>query len=212
MNNQQLAFIGDRIQKITEAVYRVTDLLPNEEPLKWAIRKNAVGVFTNLISLKDRSITCFGETERLISKITVLLSVFSKINTVSSINFEILMEEYESIRKTMTREEQREDFVKLLLADKARLPEPIEPNRHTNGQSIGQPKISNKIKVNKNKARKNKIFDVIKNKKEVSVGELSSIFTNCSEKTIQRDLLEMVSRGLLKKEGDKRWRKYILIS
>ncbi len=32
----------DRIQKITEALYRVTDLLSDKEPLKWQLRDSAI--------------------------------------------------------------------------------------------------------------------------------------------------------------------------
>ena len=52
MNPQYFAYICERVQKVTEAVYRVTDLLADQEPLKWDIREKAVAVFSGLASLK----------------------------------------------------------------------------------------------------------------------------------------------------------------
>ncbi|MBM2817940.1 MAG: hypothetical protein HW401_530 [Parcubacteria group bacterium] len=61
---------------------------------------------------------------------------------------------------------------------------------------------------------KNKRYEVIinllKNVKEISVKDVSSIVTDCSEKTLQRELLGLVDKGVLKKEGERRWSKYSL--
>jgi hypothetical protein len=59
--------------------------------------------------------------------------------------------------------------------------------------------------------RLDKIMSIIKDKKEVSIKDISNGFNNCSEKTIQRDLNNLVSLGKIKKIGDKRWSRYILL-
>ncbi len=56
--------------------------------------------------------------------------------------------------------------------------------------------------------RRNNILRLIKDKKEVTIKDVCSIITDCSEKTIQRELLALVAEGVLKKKGDKRWSKY----
>ena len=63
--------------------------------------------------------------------------------------------------------------------------------------------------------RASKIMSLIKDKKGVrgnetgvSIKDISSGFTDCSEKTIQRDLNSLVSKGQLKKIGAKRWSRY----
>ncbi len=60
--------------------------------------------------------------------------------------------------------------------------------------------------------RANKIIGLIKDKKEVSIKDISFAFTDCSEKTIQRELNSLVSKGQLKKTGAKRWSRYSVIS
>jgi len=67
--------------------------------------------------------------------------------------------------------------------------------------------------------RINKIISMIKNQsvgkdtlptseQGVSIKDISLAFTNCSEKTIQRELNSLVSKGQLKKIGAKRWSRY----
>ncbi|MFA5773619.1 MAG: hypothetical protein WC908_03025 [Candidatus Paceibacterota bacterium] len=66
--------------------------------------------------------------------------------------------------------------------------------------------------------RTEKILNIIKDlsrnkaeKKEISIKDISISFTNCSEKTIQRELNSLVSKGQLKKTGAKRWSRYAVI-
>ncbi len=64
-------------------------------------------------------------------------------------------------------------------------------------------------KDRKNK-RQIKILDVIKDIKEASIKDISDKIKDCSEKTIQRELILMVNGGVLKKEGERRWSRYSL--
>jgi DeoR/GlpR family transcriptional regulator of sugar metabolism len=45
-------------------------------------------------------------------------------------------------------------------------------------------------------------------KKDVSIKDISLVLTDCSEKTIQRELNSLVLKGQLKKTGAKRWSRY----
>jgi hypothetical protein len=65
--------------------------------------------------------------------------------------------------------------------------------------------------------RSNKIISIIKDKKllsgnqtGVSIKDISLSFTDCSEKTIQRELNSLVLKGQLKKTGAKRWSRYAI--
>jgi len=65
------------------------------------------------------------------------------------------------------------------------------------------------VSVKKN-GRQSVIISLLKRKKEIMIKDVSPLINGCSEKTIQRELLEMVSVGLLKKMGEKRWSRYTL--
>jgi predicted HTH transcriptional regulator len=66
--------------------------------------------------------------------------------------------------------------------------------------------------------RTQKIIDIIKDTSKklgnasgdgVSIKEVSAFFKDCSEKTIQRELNDLVSKNKIKKIGAKRWSRYL---
>jgi hypothetical protein len=65
------------------------------------------------------------------------------------------------------------------------------------------------VSVKKNQ-RKSVIINLLKRKREIIIKDISSLIPNCSEKTLQRELMSLVKEGVLKKEGSKRWTKYSL--
>ena len=69
---------------------------------------------------------------------------------------------------------------------------------------IGKSDIA--LKIN----RRNNIVKLIKDKNEVTIKELVSLVPDCSEKTIQRELMSLITEGVLKKTGEKRWSRYSL--
>jgi hypothetical protein len=58
--------------------------------------------------------------------------------------------------------------------------------------------------------RSQAILSVVKAKGVVSIRDVAEVVTDCSEKTIQRELLALVEKGVLKKEGERRWSTYRL--
>ena len=60
------------------------------------------------------------------------------------------------------------------------------------------------------KRRRGIIMDILKDKPEVSVKDVTKVIPNYSAKTIQRDLKSLVKEGVLIKEGKRRWTTYRL--
>ena len=241
---EYLAYLCDRVQKITRAIYRVTDIMSDEEPLKWEIRRKAVNVFTAFTSLRNKDcfeqIAGFEKSEYFIEQTLAVCTLLSGDMSISSLNFEIIKEEYLATKDLIVKEKKNNgNLIKSVLADNrgplklsklelvpeiAQINEidkevdkekvenisskSLNPNGQSNGQLVRQ-KTNVQSNV-RNEDRKKKIIDILKNKDKATVGELAGSFNDYSEKTIQRDLLELVDKGLLKKRGDKRWRVYYL--
>lgn len=55
------------------------------------------------------------------------------------------------------------------------------------------------------------ILDVLKKQKSASIKALAAVITDCSEKTIQRELGNLIDQGLVRKSGERRWSVYSLI-
>jgi len=58
--------------------------------------------------------------------------------------------------------------------------------------------------------RQQRILQYIKQVPQAKISDFYSIFQDISSKTIQRDLQDLVSKDILKKEGEKRWTTYSL--
>ncbi len=86
-----------------------------------------------------------------------------------------------------------------------------------NGQSAGARRPEGAVLVKDRQSdialkinRRNNILRLIKDKKEVMIKDISTVISDCSEKTIQRELNTLVAEGVLKKKGSKRWSRYAL--
>lgn len=64
----------------------------------------------------------------------------------------------------------------------------------------------------KKEQRRAGILSVIRTRLNPSIKDIADVIKDCSEKTIQRELLDMVSKGILKKEGERRWSRYSMVS
>ncbi len=60
------------------------------------------------------------------------------------------------------------------------------------------------------KERRDAIMKTIRSKGQVTIRDISKNIQGCSEKTIQRDLQELIQHGVLIREGEKRWAVYKL--
>jgi len=185
--------ITDRVKKLTEALYRVTDLYPDREPLKWALRESSLSIYTNLMSImSDRNFKNFGGITKDISNIINTLDLASLGGFISDINFEILKREYSSLKSMIDSQKEL-----VLIEQKIELEQP-------------QKKIvavSDRVSDTMSD-RKSKIMDIISKEGKKTIKEILPIFDNISEKSVQRDLLELVKSGKLITEGEKRWRAY----
>jgi len=58
--------------------------------------------------------------------------------------------------------------------------------------------------------RRKRILDLVSEKDKITIKDVADVITDCSEKTLQRELMSMVKGGTLIKEGERRWSTYKL--
>ncbi len=61
-------------------------------------------------------------------------------------------------------------------------------------------------------SRRDRILGIIREKGQVTIKDVSTAITDVSEKTIQRELISLISDGTIQKEGERRWSKYTIIA
>jgi hypothetical protein len=60
-------------------------------------------------------------------------------------------------------------------------------------------------------SRRERILSFLKDNTEATIKDISEVVTDCSEKTIQRELTALISDNVIVREGERRWSKYRLI-
>ncbi len=75
-------------------------------------------------------------------------------------------------------------------------------------QGVGMRKLG-RVEKTKNK-RRDVIVQMLRDKKDLTIKDIAIEITDCSEKTIQRELVSLVKKGILKKTGERRWSRYSL--
>ena len=84
--------------------------------------------------------------------------------------------------------------------------------KDTNGQNVLNNLSKTKpVKTTEKTNRSEQILSLMKKDKLMTIKDFASVIKDCSEKTLQRELLSLVAKGLAKKEGERRWSRYSLV-
>lgn len=210
------SYVTDRIQKLTAALYRVTDLLSDKEPLKWTLRDKALNLYDDLVSVKntkDKDSLLDNSLKNFVQIIKSLELVSAGV-CVSNLNFEILKREYLFLKNFVEGKKTDIIYDSKMLSELSSTPDFDERiHRRLPEKSQVKPSESEAAFPEVNpQSRKGKVLDFLKNGPAKSVNEIAVIFNGeTSEKSIQRDLLDLVKMGKISAIGDKRWRKYEII-
>ena len=167
----------DYIIKLTTVVYKVTDRLPDDEPLKFQIRRQANEILSSIIA-NNPNLTSQVK-EGLISQIKVLSAYFDIAqaqNWVDSKNFLVLKREYYTLL----------DRIASFSANKS-----IKKKRE-----VKRRKTKSHLKP---EDRQKMIIDVLEKKKEISLAEIRHIFPEIGARTLRRDLKVLASREDIQK-------------
>ena len=129
-------------------------------------------------------------------------------------NFNLLRREYVALLNNI-ESEMNKNLGQSLKVDQL-LPETVndlvqkeEPvlltNKTDKAITVSEPNLSDKNE------RQAKIIGHLKGKGWTSIKDIADTLPTFSSKTVQRELSELVDRGLLKKRGERRWSRYSLV-
>ncbi|OGG47482.1 hypothetical protein A2761_00340 [Candidatus Kaiserbacteria bacterium RIFCSPHIGHO2_01_FULL_51_33] len=199
-----------KAQRLLTAIYLVTDFVRENETLRSRLRECAIELLSDL-SKREREKAFFCTDELL-----ALIGVGQAIGLISAMNASILENELNHLNafiKEETSNSVTKDFFGQLdvetLSKRGRF---IGQGVLKKGESLAQ-KSRTKFALmsrSSNLGRRQNIIDLVKKKTPLTVRDVASVIKDCSEKTLQRELLAMVREGVLRKEGERRWSRYFL--
>ncbi|HRH30746.1 MAG TPA: hypothetical protein PK886_01615 [Candidatus Paceibacterota bacterium] len=236
IKDKYLSFIYSKGQKILSAVYLITDILKDVEPIKWEVRKLSVNLLGDVHSFTHAGIRDEEDYRKIKSTSNHLISilvVLSNSGVISTRNIKIIIEEIDKIvahvgsvtkAEHSATDEENEVVEKLknLLGGNIERPSSFIKDmsfiKDTNVLNKQQSETKSQApifkKTNANLfvkiARKNAILNIIKDKQVATLKDIEVAFPDLSNKTVQREIVSLIGEGLIKQEGKKRWAKYTL--
>ncbi len=213
--------VQSKVFELTLALYRVTDFFPEGEALRRNLRQKAneiLGSVAEYSAADDQEREALAISAR-IQTVHTYLGVARAMRFVKPINLTVLEREYHALEDFFTRELDTLKTERFSSGERKKETPPEEVRRSDNTM---RPAVSQGTryafeggnsaftKRNGISDRQKAILAHIETQKQARISDFFTLFDRISSKTIQRDLQDLVSRELLKKEGEKRWTIYTL--
>lgn len=229
-----LIYIFKKTEKITSALYLISGLLKDEEPMKWELRDKGMELVGSSFMASssvpgDKNLmiqSLFASALETIS----LLNIAKLSNLISPMNHTLLVREIDNVLgllrdKLATSAENAgyvlsEEFFKTPSmfstgfrsegSGEGRREKGERSGTNSNAQSSAKVSKGHIDVLEKKMHRQEAIVSVLKGQSNLTIKDFVKVIKDCSEKTIQRDLIELVDKGVVKKEGERRWSRYSL--
>ena len=229
-----LIYVFKKTEKITSALYLVSSLLKDEEPLKWEIRDKGIDLLSS--SFIASSAVPGDKNSVIQSLFTAALETLSLLNVarishlISEMNHNLLVREIDQVvallRDRLALNAENAGYV--LSESFFKTPELFNSGLRTSqseprftarsnsrsastfGSSTAKTSQGHVDVQVKKTSRQDAIVTMLKGQSNLTIRDFSQVIKDCSEKTIQRELLELVDKGIVQKEGERRWSKYSL--
>lgn len=220
-------FAFKKTEKLVSAIYMITNLFSDAEPMKWTLRKKASDLVSFILGykdIKDSSLTDFSyNIKSRILELVSLLEVSYRAGLISQMNHSIIKHEFNNLSDVFnapvsTKVPAHENISKSFFS----VPDHRnhEQISHTQNAQINDQHENLVIKDNtkisekdgfKKSNRQNIILNLLKKKNDLTIKDIALVIRDCSEKTIQRELISLIDKGVLKRTGERRWSKYSLV-
>ena len=210
-------YIFKKTEKIVSAVFFMISKgqqIPQENVVRADLErraKDAHSVALSLLSLEPDAAT-YGMQTLLHSLVSLdsILHIFEAMGGISGANRQIISYEIEGVQRSMRRYLGESAFMLNLNESTSGQSHKIKHSTPTTSShsTLAQTKV---IGDSTNQQRSDRILGLLKDSDGLGIKAISQVITDCSEKTIQRELLSLIENGLIRREGERRWSRYFLI-
>lgn len=216
-------FVYKKTEKLASAVYMVTGLFSDSEPMKWTLRKKISDLVSFIINHKESKssehLNFVHNSKVKILEFVSLLEISHKGNLISEMNFSILKQEFLNLVNALENSNimSGEKEISKSFFDVSD-PQNLQNRGAFSGQ-ISHPKTpalkDKNLPIAKDEFKRTNrqtiIINLLKKRKDLTIKDISEVIKDCSEKTIQRELIYLMNAGAVKRTGERRWSKYSLV-
>lgn len=213
-SNNYHVFIVRKSERLASALYVITGFMPTEEPIRSRLRVCALEVITHSANPYDLAENGAKKFESRCAEIVTILQTAHYSGLISEMNAKLVGEEYVSLAAfVITNSSKISERGHLLEKVSVSEPKSVSSSiRHGDKATVSgstKNKRTNTVKEKDSGSyRKNLILGLFDKKELISIKDAVSLMNGVSEKTIQRDILSLVSDGVLSKTGSRRWTTY----
>lgn len=160
---------------------------------------------------KDRALDAFTATSNTLIS---FLNISSVSGLISSMNSSIIIREIEMLmeflHKNIPHEVHSAGYIlsdTFFATDTA---QPLDKGHNLVLRTLDKPKNKTILIKDKKNSRQENIINLLKKDSNLTIKDFTKVIKDCSEKTIQRELILLVEKGLIKRIGERRWSTYSL--
>jgi len=185
-----MEILRNNILALTLALYRVSERIPQEEPLRKKIREKANEILELVFSINPSiDLEKKAKIKEEIRVLGVFFKVASEQNWVNPKNFKILLKEYKKIYNLINELDDKKLIQEKPTISK-KLKKPVQEGR------------SNNLLPSE---RQKRILELICRNRRVSLEELRLKFSDISQRTLRRDLEKLIKeRKIVRKRLGKK--------
>lgn len=212
-------YLALKSEKIVSALYLVTGIIKDDDSMKWKIREESMSFISTATLFnttspidKDRALEAFAASSNILIS---FLNICSISGLISKMNSSIIIHELEILMDVLHKNIPSEvHSAGYILSDSFfatdTLPE-ISKGQESSSRTKERPKIKALIVKDKKNDRRESIISLLKKDSNLTIKDFTKVIKDCSEKTIQRELIVLVEKGVIKRVGERRWSTYSLM-
>ena len=221
-----------RSERIVVALHLLTNHVAENEPLRNIIRAHSLELLETILSIRNEMRS--PESPRLASlrsSIRFLISLVRMLvvsGSISAQNADIVIESLDDLGNLVASSQRsslsestsllREDLdvpsligqQRIPLRDQIKVIKDMSPIKDVDGKKdISRTSVIHSL--SDMNSRKQNILEVLRSGGELGIRDIASNVPQYSEKMVQRELMELVTLGKVKKVGLKRWSRYSIL-
>ncbi len=225
-----------KIERLVLATHLVTNFVPKNENVRESVRMHSQLLLPLMLELRDGLHSVGPDSVNMVAaKVRHILSLLDVIHAsgyISNMNLEVLKNAYAELMRFLIKSqdevtseslELREDhFVSVTGNSKGHnskghgktlkdiVVKDIVKDRKIlkDTKTVDKPRPQSLRSKRRSTTRRMLVLDFVAKRAPVHIKDIALEITDCSEKTIQRELVSLVNDGVLKREGSKRWTLY----
>ena len=224
IKNSDFMDIYNKSYRLAAAVFLISNVIENNDELKTKMKKLSLDLVSMSVNLKDIS---FDQTNNLLRgieknalELISMLDIASVSGLISEMNGRVIKGEFQAFISELNKfsdksNEDKNSSVKSIFIEANKLITENNFEKTYSGNNTDQSEIvKNNLSIKngnghkRKDTRKNMILEFIKGHNNTSIKDIVPNITGCSEKTVQRELIALISENKIRKVGERRWSRY----